>query len=67
MSHAPTIVAVTQTPTPARRVVVRTDEGWEIHEHRENTVVRLSRHTDWHKVERWLHTLELNEHARQSA
>jgi hypothetical protein len=55
-----TSVEHTHIPHAPRLTVVRVDQGWEIREHREdNTVVRVSRHTDWHKLERSLQALEL--------
>jgi hypothetical protein len=46
-----------------RRVTVtRSGVGWEIREERDSEVVRTSRHTDWHRVER---ALRLIEHSRE--
>ena len=42
-----------------RRVTVtRSGVGWEIREERDSQVVRTSRHTDWHRVERALRLIE---------
>jgi hypothetical protein len=42
-----------------RRVTVtRSAVGWEIREERDSQVVRTSRHTDWHRVERALRLIE---------
>ncbi len=42
-----------------RRVtVIRSGVGWEIREERDSQVVRTSRHTDWHRVERALRLIE---------
>ena len=43
-----------------RRVTVtRSGVGWEIREERDSQVVRTSRHTDWHRVERALRLIEV--------
>jgi len=39
-------------------VVVRTDHGWEVREQRDETIVRVIRHADWHRVERSVLLLE---------
>ena len=42
-----------------RRVTVtRSGVGWEIREEKDSQVVRTSRHTDWHRVERALRLIE---------
>jgi hypothetical protein len=42
-----------------RRVTVtRSGVGWEIREERDSQLVRTSRHTDWHRVERVLRLIE---------
>jgi hypothetical protein len=42
-----------------RRVtVVRSGVGWEIREERDSRIVRTTRHTDWHRVERALRLIE---------
>jgi hypothetical protein len=53
-----TTVEHTQIPQEPHLTVVRVDQGWEIREHRDNRVVRVSHHTDWHRVERSLQALE---------
>ena len=38
---------------PTRRVtVIRSGVGWEVREERGGEVVRTSKYTDWHRVER---------------
>ena len=44
-------------PLP-RLIVVRADRGWEVHEESDRGVVRVSRHMDWHRVERSIQRFE---------
>jgi hypothetical protein len=53
-----TTVESTQIPSGPRLTVVRVSQGWEIREERDNRVVRVTHHTDWHRVERSLQQLE---------
>lgn len=53
-----TTVEHTQIPHAPRLTVVRVDQGWEIREHHDDRVVRVTHHTDWHRVERSLQALE---------
>lgn len=50
-----------QPPTqqPSRLTVVRMEQGWEIRERLADDTVRITRHTDWHRVERSLQALAL--------
>ena len=41
-----------------RVTVTRKGVGWEIREERDSELVRTSRHTDWHRVERALRVIE---------
>ena len=41
-----------------RVTVTRSGVGWEIREERDSQLVRTSRHTDWHRVERALRLIE---------
>jgi hypothetical protein len=53
-----TTVEHTQIPQGPRLTVVRVDQGWEIREHHDDRIVRVTHHTDWHRVERSLQALE---------
>jgi hypothetical protein len=43
----------------AQVVVVRTDRGWEVREQQNDTIVRVTRHADWHRVELSVQLFEL--------
>jgi regulation of enolase protein 1 (concanavalin A-like superfamily) len=45
-----------------RLVVFRNDSGWEVHEERDRKVVRMTRHSDWHRVERAIRLFEQRTH-----
>jgi len=53
-----TSVESTHIPPASRLTVVRVDQGWEIREHCDDRVVRVTHHTDWHKVERSVQAIE---------
>jgi hypothetical protein len=41
-----------------RLVVFRSDRGWELHEERDQRVIKMTRHSDWHRVERAIQLFE---------
>ena len=41
-----------------RIVVVRADRGWEVRQEVEDRIIRVTRHTDWHRVERSVRRFE---------
>lgn len=58
----------TDQPTPktpnAAITVTRATGGWEVTETQGGTVIRSRRYSDWHRVERAVHVLELRASAR---
>jgi len=44
-----------------RLVVFRTGHGWELQEERDYKVIKMTRHSDWHRVERAIRLFELRE------
>jgi hypothetical protein len=42
----------------SKLTVCRAAEGWEIREERDEVIVRVTRRTDWHGVERWIERFE---------
>jgi hypothetical protein len=44
-----------------RFTVTREDAGWRVREEQDSLVVRDSRDTDWHRVERAIHVFEADE------
>ena len=52
------ILRQSEPAPPSRVVVVRIDRGWEVREQRDDTILRVIRHADWHRVERSVQLLE---------
>jgi hypothetical protein len=42
-----------------RFTVTRDASGWDVREERDNTLVKQSHYSDWHRVERAMQTVEL--------
>ena len=40
-----------------RIILTRDQDGWALREERDQTVIRLTHYTDWHRVERALRTM----------
>lgn len=43
----------------SRLTVTRARHGWEVREEHDQRIVRISRHSDWHQVERSIQIFEL--------
>jgi len=54
------------SPHARRLTVVHTNDGWEVREHQDDTVIRVSRYTDWHRVERSLQNFERSDATPES-
>ena len=50
-----------------RVTITRSDVGWQVREERDSETVRVSRYTDWHRVERAMDAFERREMPSSSA
>ena len=44
-----------------RFTITRDAQGWEVREERDNAIVKHANYADWHRVERALHSFELEQ------
>jgi hypothetical protein len=49
-----------------RLVVFRNGQGWEVHEECDWKVIRMTRYSDWHRVERAIRLFEQRKDAKAS-
>ena len=50
-----------------RLTITPVSQGWEIREERDEALIRVTRHTDWHRVERSIDLFERQGRSREVA
>lgn len=50
-----------------RFTITRSDVGWQVREERDSEIVKVTRYTDWHRVERAMDAFERRELPSSSA